>query len=72
MNQRSYFLDSNVWLYYLLDNQSISPQERKRKRDIASSLTHSNNIIVPEIASAVEVRFIHKLLQDHFATMSEQ
>ena len=45
MNPRSYFLDSNIWLYYLLDNQSISPQERERKCNIARDLTNSNNII---------------------------
>ncbi|MER3432177.1 MAG: PIN domain nuclease [Leptolyngbya sp. ERB_1_1] len=46
MNQRSYFLDSNIWLYYLLENQSLAIQERERKRNIARTLTNSSNIIV--------------------------
>lgn len=45
MSNKPYFLDSNVWLYRLLDNQSLEAQERERKRTIASSLTEAQDII---------------------------
>jgi predicted nucleic acid-binding protein len=46
MNQRSCFLDSNIWLYYLLENQAVAIQERERKRGIAKILIDSSNIVV--------------------------
>ncbi|MBW4582138.1 MAG: PIN domain-containing protein [Tildeniella nuda ZEHNDER 1965/U140] len=45
MSNKPYFLDSNVWLYRLLDNQSLEAQERERKRTIAFSLTAAQDII---------------------------
>ncbi|MBW4692326.1 MAG: PIN domain-containing protein [Lyngbya sp. HA4199-MV5] len=45
MSNKPYFLDSNVWLYRLLDNQSLEAQERERKRTVASSLTEAQDII---------------------------
>ena len=45
MSNKSYFLDSNVWLYRLLDNQSLEAQERERKRTVASALTAAQDII---------------------------
>ncbi|MBW4538754.1 MAG: PIN domain-containing protein [Myxacorys chilensis ATA2-1-KO14] len=46
MSNQLCFLDSNIWLYYLLENQSSTIQESKRKRNIAQSLTNSENLIV--------------------------
>jgi len=46
MSNKSYFLDSNVWLYRLLDNQSVDIEERQRKRDIAYTLTEVQGSIV--------------------------
>jgi predicted nucleic acid-binding protein len=43
---KSCFADSNIWLYRLLDNQSLNADERHRKRTIASSLTSVEGIIV--------------------------
>lgn len=45
MSGKPYFLDSNVWLYRLLDNQSLEAEERERKHTIASSLTEVQDII---------------------------
>lgn len=46
MTKQRCFLDSNIWLYYLLENQSSTLQESERKRSIAETLTNSENIIV--------------------------
>jgi len=46
MNNKPYFLDSNVWLYRLLDNQSVDIEERQRKRDIAYTFTEVQGSIV--------------------------
>lgn len=46
MSKQLCFLDSNIWLYYLLENQSSTIQESERKRGIAQTLTDSENIIV--------------------------
>lgn len=46
MSNKPYFLDSNVWLYCLLDNQSMDAHERQRKRTVAASLTTTQDIIV--------------------------
>ncbi|KAM3090721.1 PIN domain-containing protein [Phormidesmis sp. 146-12] len=58
MNPEPYFVDSNVWLYYLLDNQSLNAQERQRKRKIARSLTEAEGAtisvqVVNEVCSNV-------------------
>ncbi|XHX78940.1 MAG: PIN domain-containing protein [Stenomitos frigidus ULC029] len=45
MSNKPYFLDSNVWLYRLLDDQSLEAQEPERKRTIASTLTAAQDII---------------------------
>ena len=46
MSNKPYFLDSNVWLYRLLDNQSVDIEERQRKRDIAYTFTEVQGSIV--------------------------
>ena len=45
MSNKPFFLDSNVWLYRLLDNQSLEAHERERKRTIAFALTAAHDII---------------------------
>jgi predicted nucleic acid-binding protein len=40
------FIDTNIWLYRLFDDQRIEVAERERKRTIAVSLTESSNLIV--------------------------
>ena len=46
MTKQQCFLDSNIWLYYILENQSSTIQESERKRSIAQALTDSENTIV--------------------------
>jgi predicted nucleic acid-binding protein len=40
------FIDTNVWLYRLFDDERIERQERERKRAIATSITQQSNIII--------------------------
>ncbi|MEA5568949.1 MULTISPECIES: PIN domain-containing protein [unclassified Anabaena] len=40
------FVDTNVWLYRLLDDQKIEVAERERKRNIAISITDAEGIII--------------------------
>jgi predicted nucleic acid-binding protein len=40
------FIDTNIWLYRLFDDQRIEAKERERKRTIAISLTESSNMIL--------------------------
>jgi predicted nucleic acid-binding protein len=46
MSSPPYFVDSNVWLYRLLDNQSLEEVESQRKCNIARSLTEAEIVIV--------------------------
>jgi predicted nucleic acid-binding protein len=46
MSKSPCFVDSNIWLYRLLDNQSLSDDERLRKRNVANELTATQGIIV--------------------------
>jgi predicted nucleic acid-binding protein len=46
MSQHLCFIDSNVWLYRLLNNQALDATERQRKREIARALTEAEGIIV--------------------------
>ncbi|MFN6517219.1 MAG: PIN domain-containing protein [Nostoc sp. CreGUA01] len=40
------FVDTNVWLYRLFDDQKIEVAERERKRNIAISITDTEGIII--------------------------
>jgi predicted nucleic acid-binding protein len=46
MSQSLCFIDSNVWLYRLLNNQALDATERRRKREIARVLTETEGIII--------------------------
>jgi predicted nucleic acid-binding protein len=46
MNSQPPFIDSNIWLYRLLDNQSLVGSESERKRSIAHALTEAKDVIV--------------------------
>ena len=37
------FIDTNIWLYRLFDDQSIEPKEREKKRNIAISITDKSH-----------------------------
>lgn len=40
------FIDTNVWLYRLFDDQRIEPNERERKRKIATEITQKSNLVI--------------------------
>ncbi|MBX9253369.1 PIN domain-containing protein [Desmonostoc muscorum CCALA 125] len=40
------FIDTNVWLYRLFDDQKIEIAERERKRNIAITITEAEGIII--------------------------
>lgn len=46
MSQNLCFIDSNIWLYRLLNNQALDAAEHQRKREIARVLTEVEGIIV--------------------------
>lgn len=46
MTNGASFIDTNVWLYRLFDDQRIERTERERKRNIAISITSNLRIII--------------------------
>lgn len=46
MSYKPSFIDTNVWLYRLFENQKTEVAERKRKRDTAISITEAEGIII--------------------------
>ncbi|GAB4297440.1 MAG: hypothetical protein Fur0025_35410 [Oscillatoriaceae cyanobacterium] len=40
------FIDTNIWLYRLFDDERIEPKERERKRNIAISITNQSNLLI--------------------------
>lgn len=46
MSYKPSFIDTNVWLYRLFDNQKTEVAERERKRDTAISITEAERIII--------------------------
>jgi predicted nucleic acid-binding protein len=55
------FIDTNVWLYRLFDDQRIEIQERERKRLIATSLTQQSNIIIStQVVNELSANLIKK------------
>lgn len=46
MSYKPSFIDTNVWLYRLFDNQKTEVAERERKRDTAISITEAEGIII--------------------------
>lgn len=55
------FIDTNIWLYRLFDDQRIEAAERERKRTIAISLTESSNpIISTQVINEVTANLLKK------------
>ena len=55
------FIDTNVWLYRLFDDQRIEIAERERKRNIATLLTNKSNLIIStQVVNEVSVNLIKK------------
>ncbi|MBW4566388.1 MAG: PIN domain-containing protein [Mojavia pulchra JT2-VF2] len=46
MTSGASFVDTNVWLYRLFDDQKIEFAERERKRNIAITITDAEGIII--------------------------
>lgn len=46
MSYKPSFIDTNVWLYRLFENQKTEVAERERKRDTAISITEAEGIII--------------------------
>ncbi|MBD2448292.1 PIN domain-containing protein [Nostoc sp. FACHB-152] len=46
MTSGASFVDTNVWLYRLFDDQKIEVAERERKRNLAISITDAEGIII--------------------------
>jgi predicted nucleic acid-binding protein len=55
------FIDTNVWLYRLFDDQKLEVAERERKRNIAISITsHPEIIISTQVVNEVAANLIKK------------
>ncbi|MGD1804695.1 PIN domain-containing protein [Dapis sp. BLCC M126] len=55
------FIDTNVWLYRLFDDQRIEAIERERKRNIAISITEKSNLIIStQVINELSVNLIKK------------
>ena len=55
------FIDTNIWLYRLFDDQRIEAKERERKGNIAISITNQSNIIIsPQVINEISVNLIKK------------
>lgn len=55
------FIDTNVWLYRLFDDQRIEAIERERKRNIAISITEKLHIIIStQVINELSVNLIKK------------
>ncbi|MBH8576773.1 PIN domain-containing protein [Nostocaceae cyanobacterium CENA369] len=61
MTNGASFIDTNVWLYRLLDNQNIELVERERKRNIAISITSNQVIIIStQVVNEVSANLLKK------------
>ena len=55
------FIDTNVWLYRLFDDQRIEAIERERKRNIAIYITEKSNLIIStQVINELSVNLIKK------------
>ena len=55
------FIDTNIWLYRLFDDQRIEANERERKRNIAISITEKSNLIIStQVINEISVNLIKK------------
>ncbi|MDJ0600620.1 MAG: PIN domain-containing protein [Crocosphaera sp.] len=55
------FIDTNVWLYLLFDDQRIEPNERERKRKIAKEITQEGNLAIStQVINELSVNLLKK------------
>lgn len=62
MTDKAVFLDSNVWLYRLMDDSRITLEERTRKQNIADELITTSELIIvsTQVINEVCVNLIRK------------
>lgn len=59
------FIDTNIWLDRLFDDQSIEAKERETKRSIAISITEQSNLIIStQVINELSVNLIKKATFD--------
>lgn len=55
------FVDTNIWLYRLFDDQRIDAQEMEKKRKVAISVTQGENLIIStQVINELSVNLIKK------------
>ena len=55
------FIDTNVWLDRFFDDQRIEPNERKRKRKIATEITQKSNLVIStQVINELSVNLLKK------------
>jgi Predicted nucleic-acid-binding protein, contains PIN domain len=55
------FIDTNIWLYRLFDDQRIEAEERERKQNIAISITNQSNLMIStQVINEISVNLIKK------------
>lgn len=47
MSSGAFFIDTNVWLYRLFDDNKMEVAERTRKRNIAIAITEAEGATLP-------------------------
>ena len=60
------FIDTNIWLYRLFDDQRIEAQERERKQNIAISITNQSNLMIStQVINEISVNLIKKAMMKY-------
>ena len=55
------FIDTNIWLYRLFDDERIEPKEREKKRNIAISITNQSTLLIStQVINEISVNLIKK------------
>jgi predicted nucleic acid-binding protein len=55
------FIDTNIWLYRLFDDQRIEANERERKRKIATEITQKSNLVIStQVINELSVNLLKK------------
>jgi predicted nucleic acid-binding protein len=55
MTDKQHFIDSNIWLYRLLDDERMTVEERARKHQIATEVIDSGNSLIISVQVINEV-----------------
>ena len=64
MKNSQCFIDTNIWLYRLFDDQKIELAERERKRNIAISITSNHGIIIStQVVNEVSANLLTESIQ---------